>query len=142
MTGGFASSLWVDPDRKSAAAVLSNASVPVIDIALHLLEPTIPLKNLDTMRTTAVPVDAKTMAQYVGTYRLQPNFEVTIRLRDAKLFAQATDQGEFELFGKSDTTFFARITPLEIAFEDVKDGKAMRFQITQGGRTRPAPRID
>jgi serine-type D-Ala-D-Ala carboxypeptidase/endopeptidase len=97
MTGGFASSLWVDPERKSGVAVLSNASVPVIDIALHLLEPTIPLKNLDTMRTTAVPVDAKTMAQYVGTYRLQPNFEVTIRLRDAKLFAQATDQGRIRI---------------------------------------------
>ena len=38
--------------------------------------------------------------------------------------------------------FFARITPLEIVFEEVKDGKATRFQITQGGRTRPAPRIE
>ena len=142
MTGGFTSSLWVDPERKSAVAVLSNSNVPVIDIALHLLEPSIPLKNLAAMRATAVPVDAKIMAQYVGTYRLQPNFDVTIRLRDGRLFAQATGQGEFELFGKSDTTFFARITPLEIIFEDVKDGKAMRFQITQGGSTRPALRIE
>ncbi len=142
MTGGFTSSLWVDPERKSAVAVLSNSNVPVIDIDLHLIEPSIPLKNLATMRTTTIPVDAKIMAQYVGTYRLQPNFDVTIRLRDGKLFAQATGQGEFELFGKSDTTFFARITPLEIVFEDVKDGKAMRFQITQGGTTRAAPRID
>ena len=141
-TGGFAASIWVDPDRKSAVAVLSNASVAVFDITLHLLEPSIPLKNLAAMRATAVSVDAKTMAQYVGTYRLQPNFDVTIRLRDGKLFAQATGQGEFEIFGKSDTTFFARITPLEIEFEAVKDGKAMRFQITQGGSTRPAPRVE
>ena len=142
MTGGFASSLWIDPERKAAVAVLANASVAVIDIALHVLEPSIPLKNLAAMRATAVSVDEKTMAQYVGSYRLQRNFDVTIRLRDGKLFAQATGQGEFELFGKSDTTFFARITPLEIVFEDVKDGKAMRFQITQGGSTRPAPRVE
>ena len=142
MTGGFASSLWVDPERKVGVAVLANASAPVLDIALHLLEPSIPLKNLAAMRATSVSVDAKTMAQYVGTYALTPKFNVTIRLRDNKLFAQATGQGEFELFGKSDTTFFARITPLEIVFEDVKDGKAMRFQITQAGGTRPAPRIE
>ena len=142
MTGGFAASLWVDPDRKAAVAVLSNANVPVLDMALHVLEPSIPLKNLAPMRATAVSVDAKIMAQYVGTYRLGPNFDVTIRLRDGKLFAQATGQGEFELFGKSDNTFFARITPLEIAFEDVKDGKAMSFQITQAGSTRPAPRVE
>lgn len=142
MTGGFSSSLWVDPDRKSAVAVLSNASNPVTDIALHLLEPAIPLKNLAAMRAVAVPVDAKTMAQYVGTYRLAPQFDITIRLRDGKLYAQATGQGEFELFGKSDSVFFARITPLEIAFEELKDGKAMRFQITQRGSTRPATRIE
>ena len=142
MTGGFASSLWVDPERKSAVAILANANQPVTDIALHLTEPAIPLKNLAAMREIAVPVDAKTMAQYVGTYRLQTNFDVTIRLRDGKLYAQGTGQGEFELFGKSDSTFFARITPLEIVFEDVKDGKAMRFQITQGGSTRPAPRVE
>ena len=142
MTGGFASSLWVDPDRKSAVAILANANQPVTDIALHLTEPAIPLKNLAAMRATSVSVDAKTMAQYVGTYRLQPNFDVTIRLRDGTLFAQATGQGEFELFGKSETTFFARVTPMEIVFEDLKDGKAMRFQITQGGTTRPAPRVE
>jgi serine-type D-Ala-D-Ala carboxypeptidase/endopeptidase len=142
MTGGFSASLWVDPDRKSAVAVLSNTSAAVTDIALHLTEPAIPLKNLAAMRATAVPVDAKLLTQYVGTYRLGTNFDVTVRTRDGKLFAQATGQGEFELFGKSDTTFFARITPLEIVFEDVKDGKAMRFQITQGGSTRPATRVE
>jgi serine-type D-Ala-D-Ala carboxypeptidase/endopeptidase len=142
MTGGFASSLWVDPERKSAVAVLANTSVSVIDIALHLLEPNIPLKNLAAMRATAVPVDAKTLAQYVGTYRLGSNFDIVMRVRDGRLFTQATGQGEFELFGKSDTTFFARVTPLEIVFEEVKDGKSMRFSLTQGGSTRPALRVE
>lgn len=142
MTGGFAASLWVDPERKSSVAVLGNASVAVLDIGLHLMEPSIPLKNLAAMRATAVAVDAKTMAQYVGTYALTQTFSVTIRLRDGKLFAQATGQGEFEIFGKNNTTFFARITPLEIVFEDVKDGKAASFSLTQGGNTRKATRVD
>ena len=141
-TGGFSSTLWVDPERKSAVAVLSNAARPVTDIGLHLLEPSIPLANLALMRATAIAVDAKSLEQFVGTYVLSPEFKVTIRTRDGKLFAQATGQGEFELFAKSAAVFFARITPLEIAFEEIKDGKAGRFQLTQGGSTRPAQRVE
>ena len=142
MTGGFASTLWIDPERKSAVAVLSNAARPVTDIGLHLLEPSIPLENLAPMRATAIAIDAKSLEPFVGTYALSPEFKVTVRTRDGKLFAQATGQGEFELFAKSATVFFARVTPLEIAFEEIKDGKAGRFQITQGGRTRPAQRLE
>ena len=142
MTGGFSATLWVDPERKSAVAVLSNTSAPVLDVGLHLLEPSIPLANLALMRATAIAVDAKSLDQFVGTYALSPEFKVTVRTREGKLFAQATGQGEFELFAKSATVFFARITPLEIAFEEIKDGKAGRFQITQRGSTRPAQRVE
>ncbi len=142
MTGGFVATLWVDPTRKSAVAVLSNASRPVTDVGLHLLEPSIPLANLAPMRAIDIPVDVKSLQQFVGTYALSPTFSVTIRTRDGKLFAQATGQGEFELFAKSAAVFFARITPLEIAFEEIQDGKAARFQITQQGTTRAAQRVE
>ena len=142
LTGGFASTLWVEPELKAAVAVFSNASRPITDMGLHLLEPSIPLANLAPMRATAIPVDAKSLQQWVGTYALSPDFKVTIRTRDGKLFAQATGQGEFELFAKSATVFFARVTPLEIAFEEIRDGKAGRFQITQQGSTRPAQRVE
>jgi len=141
-TGGFSSTLWVEPARKAAVAVLSNAARPVTDMGLHLLEPSIPLANLAPMRTAAIAVEAKSLEQFVGTYALSPEFNVTVRTRDGKLFAQATGQGEFELFAKSATVFFARVTPLEIAFEEIKDGKAGRFQITQRGSTRPAQRVE
>ena len=142
MTGGFTSSLWVDPERKAAIVVLSNAAGQTPDdIALHLLEPTIPIKGV-VRPQTAVSVDAKTLAQYAGNYRLAPGFDVVVRLRDGRLFAQATGQNEFELFAKSPTAFFARVTELEMVFGEVKDGKAVSFALTQGGRTRTAPRIE
>ena len=134
--------LFRSPERKSAVAVLSNTSAPVLDVGLHLLEPSIPLANLALMRATAITVDVKSLDQFVGTYALSPEFKVTVRTREGKLFAQATGQGEFELFAKSATVFFARVTPLEIAFEEIKDGKAGRFQITQQGSTRPAQRVE
>ncbi len=142
LTGGFASALWVDPETKKATAVLSNANAGPDDIALHLLEPRILPKGAAAGSSAAVPATFKTLAQYVGTYRLQPDLDVTIRLRDGKLFAQGTGQSEFEILGKSDTTFFARVPPLEIVFDDVKHGKAMRLLVTQDGSTRPAPRIE
>lgn len=144
LTGGFASALWVDPQTKTATAVLSNANATPDDIALHLLEPRIPPKGAAAAPATVreVKVAPATLKPYAGTYRLEPNFDVTIRLRDGKLFAQATGQSEFELFAKSDSTFFARITPLEVVFEDIKDGKAGRFQLMQAGSTRPAPRVE
>ncbi|MBL8310603.1 MAG: DUF3471 domain-containing protein [Burkholderiales bacterium] len=82
------------------------------------------------------------MAAYVGRYALAPGFDVVVRRRDGKLFAQATGQSEFELFAKSATTFFARVTPLDIEFSDVAAGKAASFALTQGGRTRRATRIE
>ena len=140
-TGGFASALWVDPETKTATAVLSNANAGPDDIALHLLEPRIPLQGA-AARAASVPVALKTLASYVGTYNLEPTLDVVIRLREGKLFAQATGQGEIELFSQSDTTFIAPSSALEMLFEDIKDGKAMRFQITQAGTTRPAPRVE
>ena len=141
-TGGFVSTMWVDPERRSAVVVMSNAAAPITDIGLHLLEPSIPLANLAPMRATAITVDAKSLEAFVGTYALSPDFKVTVRARNGQLFAQATGQGEFELFAKAATVFFARVTPLEIAFEDIKDGKAGKFLITQRGSTRPALRVE
>ena len=132
----------MDHQHRNLHQVLSNAARPVTDMGLHLLEPSIPLANLAPMRAAAISVDAKSLEQFVGTFTLSPNFSVTIRTRDDTLFAQATGQGEFELFAKSATVFFARVTPLEIAFEEIKDGKAARFQITQRGSTRPAQRVE
>ena len=45
-TAGFSSSLWLDPERRRASAVLSNALVEVNDLALHLLDESVPPKDL------------------------------------------------------------------------------------------------
>ncbi len=139
-TYGFSSSLWVDRERKQSSGVIANSSVEVTDLALHWLEPAVPPKDYSATEAKAVSVDAAILARYVGTYQLSPQMQVTVRSEGARLFARATGQGEFELFAKSDTEFFARVTPLQMVFFDVKDGKAARFEITQGGSTRNAPR--
>ena len=44
---------------------------------------------------TAIQVDPKILAQYVGTYPLQPNFNVIITLDNGQLISQATGKARF-----------------------------------------------
>ena len=137
-TFGFASSLWLDPTRRRASVVLSNAALPVTDLALHVLDPSAPLRDLAAeARSTgaeAVALAAEQLAPLAGRYALNPQFQVAVRAEGTRLFAQATGQGEFELFAKGPREFFARVTPLAIRF-DGEAGAPAAFELTQGGRT-------
>lgn len=120
-TGGFSSSIFIDIDRRRASLVLANAQVRVNDLALHLLEPRVPARDIAAEKrqtergAVAVPVEA--VAALAGVYALNPQFKLTLRSRDGQLFARATGQGEFELFAAEPRRWFARITPLEVQFE-------------------------
>lgn len=132
-TGGFSSSLWIDPARRRAAAVLANALVEVNDLALHLLDETVPARNFALLRQPGLPLDAAGLAPLVGVYALRPAFKLTIGLREDQLWAQATGQGAFPLFARSPRRFFARIAPLEIEFSDGSPPDALT--LFQGGLT-------
>lgn len=45
-TSGFAASMWLDAERQCAAAVVANAAVDVNDLALHLLDGSVPLRSV------------------------------------------------------------------------------------------------
>ena len=132
-TGGFSSSLWLDPDRGRAAAVLSNAMVEVNDLALHLLDQSVPARDLGLMRQPALPLGAAQLAPLAGVYAARPAFKLTLSVRDGELWAQATGQGGFPLFAKSPRRFFARITPLEIEFAEGSPPPSLTLY--QGGMT-------
>ena len=117
-TAGFSSSLWLDPERKRAAAVLANASVEVNDLALHLLDDSIPPKDLSLTEQPQVTVPVEALALLAGVYSLNPQFKLTLSVRDGQLWAQATSQPAFPLFAKAPRAFFAKVTPLEIEVDD------------------------
>jgi CubicO group peptidase (beta-lactamase class C family) len=116
-TGGFSSSLWLDPSRGRATVVLANAQVPVNDLALHLLDGSAPLRDLSATRQSSVTLTAAQLQPLAGVYALNPQFKLTLRADGPRLFAQATGQGEFELFAKSPRRFFAKVAPLELEFD-------------------------
>jgi CubicO group peptidase (beta-lactamase class C family) len=136
-TAGYSASLFVDPTNRSASFVLSNTAMPVQDLAIHFLEPQVAVRDLRAERRQteqrSVAVSPQAMAELAGTYALQPQFKVTVRVRDGRLFAQATGQGEFELFAAEDRRWFARVTALEVHFEGA-EGPSQAFVLHQGGQ--------
>jgi CubicO group peptidase (beta-lactamase class C family) len=139
-TFGFTSSMWLNLSDKRGGVVLSNAAVSVTDIAMHLMDETRPLRDPAAERRvtgqTVQSLSAEQLAPLAGIYAASPEFKLTVRTRDGKLYAQATGQGEFELFARRPRRFFAKITPLEIEFAG-DSGQSDSLVIAQGGGKTP-----
>lgn len=139
-TFGFSSSIWLNLSDQRGGLVLSNAAVSVTDIAIHLMDERRPLRDPAAERRvtgqTAQSVGADQLAPLAGIYAASADFKLTVRTRNGKLYAQATGQGEFELFAKGPRHFFARSTPLEIEFAG-DTGQPDSLVVDQGGGKTP-----
>lgn len=137
-TFGFSSSLWLNLSERTGGLVLANAHVGVTDLAAHLMDARARMRDLTgERRAKEQPVQALAAAQLAplaGVYALSPKFKITVRAEGERLFAQATGQGEFELFAKAARQFFARVAPLEVHF-DGEDGPPPAFTLRQAGQT-------
>lgn len=80
------------------------------------------------------------LQSYVGTYPLAPAFNIKITRDGTHLFGQATGQNQFELFPKSDTEFYLKITVASIVFGKDKDGM-MSLTLYQNGAVLGGKRI-
>jgi hypothetical protein len=76
MTGGFSSSLVIDPMQRRAALVLADAFGGFDDIAFHLLAPGAALRE----PARPVALDLERAQAAVGRYRLRENFEIALLL--------------------------------------------------------------
>ena len=65
-------------------------------------------------RNEEVPVSEEILKQYAGTYNLAPNFDIVMTVEDGRLMTQATGQGKFQLFPKSETRVFLKVVPAEV----------------------------
>ena len=88
----------------------------------------------------AVPVDAKTLADYAGKYELGPNFYLEISVEDGHLVGQATGDRKLRLYAESETRFFPLEMPAEVEFVRDADGKVSKILLQQNGHEVPAPR--
>jgi CubicO group peptidase (beta-lactamase class C family) len=138
-TFGSSSELLVDRARKEAIFIVANSSVRLTDIALHLMDRRHSLAPRELPKT--VVVAPTLLSRYAGTYKLNDQMNVVVRVAGEKITAQATGQGEFEIFSESETRFFAKVAPIVMTFGELADGKAGSFVLEQGGAKMTARRI-
>ena len=140
-TGGFASMIAFDPASREGVVVLSNASIGVEDLTLHLLDPSVPLSAPPKERI-AVKVDTAVLERIAGKYELARDFVLTVRREGDRAFAKATGQGELEIFPESDYEYFYKAVDAQLSF--LRDGAARvsGLVLRQGGRNISARRIE
>jgi len=71
-----------------------------------------------------VDVNPLILANYVGQYRIEPDYLFTISAEEGRLYFQAHDAFHTRLFAASDTKFFIRSLDSFLAFKANEDGRA------------------
>ncbi len=138
-TFGSSSSLMVDRSAREGVFIVTNSSTPLTDIALHLMDSRHSLAPRELPKI--VSVSAEVLTRYAGNYKLNDQMNIAIRVNGEKITAQATGQGEFEIFAESESRFFAKVAPIVMTFVETSGGKAGSFVLEQGGAKLMARRI-
>jgi D-alanyl-D-alanine-carboxypeptidase/D-alanyl-D-alanine-endopeptidase len=143
-TGGYRTYLAFDPKQRLGVVVLSNSEsvVGVDDIGGSLMTgrpvaelppPPPPPPPPSSGPHTAITVEPKVLAGYVGRYQLAAQIVITIMLEDGHLYAQLTGQGRYEVFPEAPTKVFWKVVGT--------NGKARSAILHQNGHDAPAPRL-
>ena len=104
--------------------------------------------DIDTIAVNAssepviVEIDPAIYNRYIGAYQLLPGMQVTIRVEEEKLIAQATGQEAFSLYPTSETQFFAQVADITIQFDVSAEGTVSGLTLYQAGQERFAPKVN
>ncbi len=87
-------------------------------------------------------VDSKILQSYVGNYKLAPEFIIAISKVGSQLIAQATGQGEFEIYPKSDNVFYLKVVEAQVTFNKNATGQVVSMTLLQGGQETTGLKIE
>jgi CubicO group peptidase (beta-lactamase class C family) len=140
-TGGFRSFVAFDPTRGVAVVVLSNASVEVDDIGMHLTDPSSPLRMPSVpVHRTAVALTPAQLDRVVGDYALAPTFILHVTRVGDDAYVQATGQPRFRLWSTSPDHFFLKEVDAQLVFDLGESGPAKSVTLLQNGASQTAAR--
>jgi CubicO group peptidase (beta-lactamase class C family) len=129
-TGGFRTILAWNPRTKVGAVLLGTSALDNEDILRHILSG-LPLANIVVRKEIALP--AARLADYVGRYRLAPQFAIDVSTENGKLFAQPTSQPRFQLYAEADDKFFLKVVDAQLEFARDSTGKVTSLTLVQNG---------
>ena len=103
------------------------------------------LKKLDVDTSEyekEIIVPEEILKSYVGTYELQPGFNLEIFKNGNQMQVQATGQGIVDIFPKSQTRFYLKIIQAEIEFNKAEDGNIKSLTLFQAGQEMEGKRLE
>lgn len=82
------------------------------------------------------------LQKMVGTYEIQPGFDMKITLENNQLFTQLTGQSPFPLFAETETLFFLKVVDAQLQFEKDEKGAVSSAFLLQNGNKIEAKRVN
>lgn len=142
-TGGYRSFIGFVQEKRKGVVVLSNSANDIDDIGLHLLESQFPLAEVEAPNEhKAIKLDTKIFDAYVGEYQFTPDFSITITRIKERFLAQATGQGQLEIFAETETDFFLEVVDAQLTFAKDGQGQVTHLILHQGGVDQQGKKIE
>ncbi|HVQ35214.1 MAG TPA: serine hydrolase [Candidatus Bathyarchaeia archaeon] len=89
-----------------------------------------------------VPIDAKLLAEYAGSYQLAPGVTLTVTSKEGRLGIQLTGQPPLDAYPESDKDFFLKVVDAQLTFTRNAEGKVDAVVLHQGGADQRAARVN
>lgn len=89
-----------------------------------------------------IQLDEDVLREYVGSYELQPGFNMVFSVRDNKLYGAATGQGEVHLFAEEKDKFFLKVVVADIHFTRNGEGKVESLTLFQNGQEMLGKKVE
>ena len=89
-----------------------------------------------------VPIDAKLLAEYAGSYQLAPGITLTVTPKEGRLGIQLAGQPPLDAYPESDKDFFLKVVDAQLTFTRNAEGKVDAVVLHQGGADQRAARVN
>ena len=130
-TAGYHASVAVSPDREVGVAVLTNGGLPVDDLAVHVIDPALPVAQWPK----TARLDPPTLQSYVGRYDLkEAGGLLTVTRSGDRLFARLTGQDAAAIYPSAKDVFHYRVVDAELDFSRDTAGDVSSVVLHQDGR--------
>jgi len=135
-SGGYRSFTGYDEATGLGVVVLTNTSRSVDEMGMHLLDSLVPLPTL--RKAVSLPIEE--LAQYVGTYEIQPGVVFMITREGSQMMAQITGQPANPIYPSGPGEFFYTVVDATLSFQRDATGAVTGLVLHQGALTVPARR--
>jgi hypothetical protein len=88
-----------------------------------------------------IVIEESVLQSYTGKYELAPEFVITVSKDGSQMKAQATGQGEFEIYPRSENVFYLKVAEAQVTFNVNEDGQVVSMTLLQGGQETNALKL-